>query len=263
MAVSPPLDKVAKIPSTLVNKLNVVILDLIINVSAKITNLEKEVNSIPISAGCNNLKLKSALDQLDSINRLIDTIKNLQTPLTSVLSSFKLITNIATAVKVGLLAIPLPVPAAVSEVVAAQNSTITNALGAVESINSVFSIIDTILNSVDRPLANIIQTISNICPDTEFNVSQNVANNINNVANNINNQINDEISQINQTLDELVERQTGIIVQYTDPRSQVFTNNIMPTPNLGKLGDYYIDTSTRTIYGPKPENTSWGNGQNY
>jgi hypothetical protein len=33
--------------------------------------------------------------------------------------------------------------------------------------------------------------------------------------------------------------------------SKVYQDNGLPAADLGKIGDYYIDLSTSTVYGPK------------
>jgi hypothetical protein len=39
--------------------------------------------------------------------------------------------------------------------------------------------------------------------------------------------------------------------------SKVLLGTGTPSLDLGKIGDYYIDTDTQTVYGPKPTINSW------
>ena len=44
---------------------------------------------------------------------------------------------------------------------------------------------------------------------------------------------------------------------------RVIYGTIIPTEAEGFVGDYYINTDTKTIYGPKNSDNTWPNGVNY
>jgi len=45
--------------------------------------------------------------------------------------------------------------------------------------------------------------------------------------------------------------------------SAVFQQEGIPTSDIGKLGDYYIDTQNLIFYGPKLSDTEWPPGIKY
>ena len=263
MSVSPPSDRILKITSTIINELSGVVLTLLGNISLKLENLEEIINLIPKSAGCNDQRVQQVRNIIDSINRLIATIQRVKTPLNGIISSFRLVSNIASAVKLALIALPLPVPAAANEVVAVQNQTVSNALAAVTVIQGLFDVIDISLSPVEKTLSTVSKRLAQICPDVPVNVNQNTADIINETSSTGDPDIDQQLDSIDQDLNDVVAQQPNLIVSYIDPQSEVFTGTSNPDNVQGKLGDYFIDTSNRIIYGPKPLIGDWGDGQNY
>ena len=87
MSVSPPSDRIPKIPSTIITELSGVVLTLLGNISIKLENLEEIINLIPKSAGCNDQRVQQVRNIIDSINRLIATIQRVKTSLNGIISS--------------------------------------------------------------------------------------------------------------------------------------------------------------------------------
>jgi hypothetical protein len=60
------------------------------------------------------------------------------------------------------------------------------------------------------------------------------------------------------TIEELVTQQRNLLTSLQEAPSKVYQADGVPAGDLGKLGDYYIDTTTSKIYGPKLAITDWG-----
>ena len=57
---------------------------------------------------------------------------------------------------------------------------------------------------------------------------------------------------------QLVEQQKNLLTSLIDAPSQVYREPGAPSGNLGKTGDFYVDTENNIAYGPKPSDSEWG-----
>ena len=65
------------------------------------------------------------------------------------------------------------------------------------------------------------------------------------------------------TIQTLITRQLDVLSNLREAPSTVFQQTGRPTADIGKLGDYYIDTENLIFYGPKLSDTEWPLGINY
>ena len=59
------------------------------------------------------------------------------------------------------------------------------------------------------------------------------------------------------TIEEVLKQQLDLLKSIQEAPSQVIQGAGVPNVAIGKAGDYYIDTQTQQIYGPKPSINSW------
>jgi hypothetical protein len=59
------------------------------------------------------------------------------------------------------------------------------------------------------------------------------------------------------TIQTLLDEQLNVMSNLQEAPSKVLLGTGTPSLDLGKIGDYYIDTDTQTVYGPKPTINSW------
>ncbi len=59
------------------------------------------------------------------------------------------------------------------------------------------------------------------------------------------------------TIEEVLKQQLDLLKSIQEAPSQVIQGAGVPNAVIGKAGDYYIDTQTQQIYGPKPSINSW------
>jgi len=65
-----------------------------------------------------------------------------------------------------------------------------------------------------------------------------------------------------QKIEQLLEQQRSLLENLIEAPSTVYKQNGNPSVDLGKPGDYYINTQTKLIYGPKINDTNWGDPVN-
>ena len=83
---------------------------------------------------------------------------------------------------------------------------------------------------------------------TEFYTSDNVSS--------------DDMKQYLSIVNNLVDSQQSLLTSLQEAPAQSFSGEIPPSNDLGKIGDYYVDTVSNHIYGPKT-NTGWNTPVNY
>ena len=71
-----------------------------------------------------------------------------------------------------------------------------------------------------------------------------------------------DIKQHLDTINNLVESQQSLLLSLQEAPAQSYEGTTAPNEDLGKIGDYYVDTSGKHIYGPKTNN-GWGTPVNY
>ena len=67
-----------------------------------------------------------------------------------------------------------------------------------------------------------------------------------------------DLTQRSDSIEQLVEQQQNLLTSLQEAPSQVYRGNGNPLPNLGKIGDYYLNTSNNVSYGPKISDNDWG-----
>ena len=72
----------------------------------------------------------------------------------------------------------------------------------------------------------------------------------------------DDINSYVTSIDKLVSDQENLLASLQEAPAQSYDGDGPPDSSIGKLGDYYIDTANKVMYGPKMA-SDWNNGINY
>jgi len=293
MAVTPPLDRIPMIP----NKLMDLIIDLINKQLDKIqsdtTTLLKETINLPEDCSCDDPRVDKAKNTLNDVN---NGIQKLQIEIPPIVEKIQIALQIATtaaaSIKVAQLVNPITaLPVIAAELVEVQNTTISNAIAAVNQLNVIPGELQSRLESMSKDIASSLINLNSKCGNSElFDIPSAISDNIqsemdtitrdrlNQVSNNLNNNLNDDlnsefyqtvnvsnddITQRNELISQLVDRQLDLLSSLQEAPSQVFQETTPPENNIGKTGDYYVDTTNKIMYGPKPSRDEWGTGVNY
>lgn len=289
MPVTPPLDKVPQVPSQLVSVLNDLIVNQINKLSNSVENAAVKTSKLPEETDCNDPLYKNAKESLnqslEEIQRFQDLLPRIQTIIDAISTTAKL----AQAIKAAQLLNPVTAPAVLAaELVIVQNVTIANSVTALEQLKTLPSRLELSINAVSKQLASVVDAQQKACnsTDSSLTATTELINEINNKFNentessNINDIDNSTIdSEFYQTknvsvgdlndreekIERLINQQRDLLSSLEDAPSKVYNGNISGTPDsdIGKIGDYFIDTSNNVVYGPKISSDNWGDGVSF
>tara|TARA_R110000751_G_scaffold294458_1_gene402405 strand:+ start:458 stop:1357 length:900 start_codon:yes stop_codon:yes gene_type:complete len=299
MPVTPPLDLIPQLPSKAVTELNKQSNKLIKLISNKVGETLQDVIQLPDDIKCDDprivsikVKIKDSTELIGKLQEVIGVIEKVSTGLQTAM-------GVATAIKSAIFLIPVVGVAALqAELVVVQNMTIANAIQAVKQLNVVPQSLNAGMGLINNQLGTIISQLGGICNNDVFDVSAEVFANINSDNGNKNsgrfgaNYNNpdgigwgtkesrmddatlgtefytdknidlDTYSEYARTIDELVKNQQDLLTSIQEAPAQSYNGIKPPRSEMGKSGDYYIDTAAKKMYGPKIS-TGWPEPVNY
>lgn len=280
MAIVPPLDEIPKLAGKLTNQLVELGLketDKLIDQSLKIV---QDSIQIPIKCKCDDPKVKKLKRDLETIQQQIQRVQQTLPKVQQVVNTTKTVINIAQGIKTAITAAQLsnPVTAPLfiaQQLQAIQDATIANAL---TCINQLAEYPPTLINKLPPlimpPIQEALQKLNSACngdvPDITMPsidgppVDINTYNDLfpSEFYRNINVSEQDLLDRAN-AIQTLITRQLDVLSNLQEAPSTVFQQTGKPTEDIGKLGDYYIDTENLIFYGPKLSDTEWPPGINY
>ena len=285
MAVTPPLDRIPTIPNKImtliVNQLN----GLLDELDGTADQLQKNTIKLPEKCDCDDPRVQKAKDDLIRLNTAIQKVQSLLPYIGQVQTALQVVTTAAAAIKAAQLINPVTaLPVIASELTEVQNTTISNAITSLDQLNSIPIKLQSKLDSLISNIANSILKLNSACNNAEsFNLPAQIASEVSTELDNLsdssgNGQYQDtapsefyntsnvsdsDIDDRDELLTQLVDRQLDLLSSLQEAPSQVYQDTIPPENNIGKTGDYYIDTQNKVMYGPKPSRDDWGNGVNY
>jgi hypothetical protein len=249
------------IPAKLIKQLIPVLMKQVDTLSTEAEKFINEVSQLSPNLDCNDPAVKSAKLKLQQLYSLIDNIKNGLNLINRITPVITTISTVATVLSTVQLAIP-SVPGVPSGPIAKLITTFDN-LG---KINISFA-------RINQLLAKAISKLSAICNTETFNVSAeindaiddlNLFNDDLNVPTQFYTELNVSDFDINSRLlliESLVDQQVNVLTNLKEAPSKVIAGTATPTISAGDIDDYYIDTDTDIIYGPKTQ-LGWGTGIN-
>lgn len=273
-AIVPPLDIIPKLPAKAVSEVIKQLDKQTDKLSQDVTKTLQDSIKLPANCNCNDPRVKKIKKQLDDIQKQITRVQETIPKIQTTINSVKGVVNAAVAIKATITAAQLsnPVTAPVfiaQQLMAIQDATIVNAIESLKQFSVLPGILTSKLTTIVPPLASAIGKISNVCNGDvdEINIPQSSNDNIDNiddyndlVSTEFYKEINVSDSDLENradTIQQLLEQQANLLQSLQEAPSKVFTGVGIPTQDLGKIGDYYIDTDTQTVYGPKPTINSW------
>jgi len=284
MAVTPPLDRIPTIPNKLMKLILEQINKQLDKIQSDTTSLLKQTIKLPEGIKCDDPRIKKAKDTLNDLN---DGIQKLQTEVPPIVEKVQKALQVAASAAAAIKAAQFMTPGVgqmllAAELTEVQNTTIANAITAVNQLNGIPGQLQSRLESMSKDIANSLIKLNMACGNAEqFDIPSQISNNIQSDMNDItNNQLNNndnldsefyqtinvsdtDITQRNELISQLVDRQLDLLSSLQEAPSQVFQEENPPNNDIGKTGDYYVDTANRKMYGPKPSRNDWGMGVNY
>ena len=279
MSIIPPFDEITKLPAIGVNliqkEFNKIIDQTLDSTKEVITDSVK----LPKGIKCDDpriTKIKADLTSVqDGITKIKDTIPKIQKAVDSVKTAITIAQGIINTINAAQLSNPVTAPVFIANQLAAiQNQLIVNGVAAIQPLSNIPTQTLSKLETLVPPLVAAIARLNSVCPaDDELTVpilTDESDDNLDDIfgIDDFNDQISSEfyrdvnvsefdLNQRSDVIEQLVEQQRDLETSLQEAPSQVYKQAGTPSAELGKIGDYYVDTETNTVYGPKKSNTDW------
>jgi len=278
-AIVPPLDFIPKLPAKAVSL-------TIKQINKQTTKLMDSVNKtvadsikLPTNIKCDDPRIKQIKKQLTDIQTQLTIVQNnipkIQKTVNSIKSIVTLASGIKTTISIAQLSNPITAPLFIAQqLTAIQDATIVNAIESLNQFAAVPATLISKLQTIVPPLTSAISKVSAVCNGDVDNLK--IPNSLLPETNNINNDNNDDYNDLIATefytkknvsqsdldgrsdlIESLVQQQQDLLTSLIEAPSKVYQDSGVPKNYIGKIGDYYIDLDTQTIYGPKASATEW------
>ena len=273
-AIVPPLDRIPKLPAKAVDLTIKQIDTQTDKLLEQVTKTVQDSIKLPVNIKCDDPRIKKIKKQLTDIQKQLTTVQENIPKIQKTVDTVKQVVDIAlgikTAISIAQLSNPVTAPVFIAQqLTAIQDATIVNAIESLNQFATVPASLTSKLQTLVPPLMSAISKVSAVCngdvdnleipssllPDTNTDTDYNdlVATEFYNKKNVSQSDLDDRSDSIEQ----LLRQQRDLLTSLIEAPSKVYQNSGAPANDLGKVGDYYIDLDTQTIYGPKASLTQW------
>lgn len=284
MATLFPFNQTSKLPGIVIDQIKPVVIKQLEKFNSITGKIEQRLESLSKNVKCNDVEIIDLKNKLNQLKTILENINRIQQRLQPLATRLQAVTNTVNTIG-GIL---LAVPAIIGVPEGPKTQTIQTIADLVAGINAVVNVLNILLKIIYKiiPKAlNLInkaeQTINSLCKttnDSSANTNNNPtaalqANNINNTELSADialtndafpsefyqtvNVSNLDIQQRVDSINNLIDEQLNVLTNLKEAPSKILYNAGTPSADLGNVGDYYIDTNTQTVYGPKTTINSW------
>ena len=273
-AIVPPLDRIPKLPAKAVDLTIKQIDTQTDKLLEQVTKTVQDSIKLPVNIKCDDPRIKKIKKQLTDIQKQLTTVQESIPKIQKTADSLKAVVGTAigikTAISIAQLSNPVTAPLFIAQqLTAIQDATIVNAIESLNQFATVPASLTSKLQTIVPPLLAAISKVSAVCngdvdnleipssllPDTNTDTDYNDL-----VATEFYNKKNVSQSDLDgrsDLIEQLLRQQQDLLTSLIEAPSKVYQNSGAPANDLGKVGDYYIDLDTQTIYGPKASLTQW------
>ena len=277
MSIIPPLDRLTKAPSFGVDKIQQQFNDILDLVVDQTNQTIKDSVKLPTNVKCDDPRVQNIKQNLENIQSLITQVQQNIPKIQSAITAVNTIVSTAQGINAAIAAAQLsnPVTAALFislQTQAIQNQLIVNAVEAVKPLQSLPTQIESKILTLVPVLITAISKLNTVCGDSDIelnipNIStESTVTDYNDLVPtefyNESNVSETDLTQRSDSIEQLVEQQRNLLTSLQEAPSQVYKQEGNPPPELGKIGDYYLNTSNNVSYGPKITDIDWGNPLN-
>jgi len=274
MSVIPPLDRLTKAPALGVDKIQQQFNNILDSIVDQANKTIKDSAKLPTNVNSDDPRVKNIKQSLEniqlSITKVQENIPKIQSAITAVSTIISTAQGINASIAAAQLAVPVTAGLFIAmQTQALQNQLIVNAIEAVKPLQSLPDQIESKILTLVPVLTTAIAKLNTVSDgDIELNIPTNISTGLNTDTNyndliptEFYNELNvseDDLTQRSNSIEQLVDQQRNLLTSLQEAPSQVYRGNGNPLPNLGKIGDYYLNTSNNVSYGPKISDNDWG-----
>jgi len=277
MSIIPPLDRLTKAPSFGVDKIQQQFNDILDSVVDQANQTIKDSVKLPTNVKCDDPRVQNMKQNLEniqlSITKVQQNIPKIQSAVTAINTIVSTAQGINAAIAAAQLSNPLTAALFIAmQTQAIQNQLIVNAIEAVKPLQSLPTQIESKIITLIPVLTTAISKLNTVCGDSDVELSvpnistESTVTDYNDLIQtqfyNESNVSENDLTQRSDSIEQLVEQQRNLLTSLQEAPSQVYKQEGNPPAELGKIGDYYLNTSNNVSYGPKISDTDWGNPLN-
>ena len=277
MSIIPPLDRLTKAPSFGVDKIQQQFNDILDLVVDQTNQTIKDSVKLPTNVKCDDPRVQNIKQNLENIQSLITQVQQNIPKIQSAVTAINTIISTAQGINAAIAAAQLsnPLTAALfiaMQTQAIQNQLIVNAIEAVKPLQSLPTQIESKIITLIPVLTTAISKLNTVCGDSDVELSvpnistESTVTDYNDLIQtqfyNESNVSENDLTQRSDSIEQLVEQQRNLLTSLQEAPSQVYKQEGNPPAELGKIGDYYLNTSNNVSYGPKISDIDWGNPLN-
>ena len=282
-ALVPPFDIIPKLPG---KGVNIIVKQINQQTDKLIDSVNKTVQSsikLPKGASCDDPNVKKIKDDLAQIQKQItklqEIVPKIQTTVNTVQTVVKTAAAVKSAIALAQLSNPVTAPLFIAQqLTAIQDATIANAIASLDQFKSIPADLTSKLATIVPPLLSAIQKVAATCngdldgletlqiPTLDSGAGDGTGDYNDLLPSEFYNELNvsdDDLQDRSDAIESLLQQQRDLLSSLLEAPSKVYQEPSTPNQSLGKIGDYYIDTQNKLIYGPKLVTDSWGMGINY
>ena len=274
MSVIPPLDRLTKAPALGVDKIQQQFNNILDSIVDQANKTIKDSAKLPTNVNSDDPRVKNIKQSLEniqlSITKVQENIPKIQSAVTAITTIISTAQGINASIAAAQLSNPVTAVLFIAlETQKTQNQLIVNAIEAVKPLQSLPDQIESKILTLVPVLTTAIAKLNTVSDDDiELNIPTNISTGLNTDTNyndliptefyNESNVSEDDLTQRSNSIEQLVDQQRNLLTSLQEAPSQVYRGNGNPLPNLGKIGDYYLNTSNNVSYGPKISDNDWG-----
>lgn len=283
MATLFPFNQTAKLPGIVINQITPIVTKQLEKFNSITSKIEQRLESFSKNVKCNDAEILDLKNKLNQLKTILDNLNRIQQQLQPLANKLQSVSRTANTIGGILLAIPAVV--GVPEGPKGQTiQTIADLVAGILSVLNVLNVLLKIINKVIPKALNIInradQLINSLCKDNNAGGNNTIASTSALQATDINdselsanvlsvngeypsqfyqtvNVSNSDIEHRVDSINKLIDDGLNVLTNLKEAPSKIFYNVGKPASDLGFVGDYYIDTDTQTVYGPKTTINSW------
>lgn len=276
MATVFPFNQLPSIPTKIQEQLAPLIIDQQLKLVDIVMDLKSTILSISVNANCDDAEILKIKNLIESINQILGNIRTIIDIIPTIANVLSTVSSVAQILSSAQLAIPTGPPASISQLISSaaelleKLDTFISVLETqISSFTPIFNKVSTIIADADRLLINTCGTPSNFVGFAQFN-----ANNV--PIFNVSEFTLDRLAELypstfytpDNVTDQDIENRLNFISNLLEQNLDVYSrlneapSNILiltqnPSINDGNIGDYAINVTTNTVFGPKEANTGW------
>jgi len=269
MPITPPLDRIPALPAKGVSLLMKEVNKQISSLVDEVNKLNTATNKLKEVSTCSDSDTVNAKNQLDRVLKQINEIQKLPPKIEPVVTTLKVASSTAQAIKAAQLLNPVTAPAIIAaELLLVQNMTIANSIQAINQLQQIPIILKDSLSGLSVQLKQSLDTLSNVCniDQESYKLLPDLIDQPQDLDTEFYNEFNVSDSDLTDRLEkiqELVNTQQNLLSSLQEAPSKVYEGTNQPIGQIGKPGDYFVDTANQYIYGPKILKDQWPEGIKY